>query len=512
MRNKLLLLLVLFPSWVFGQLHNWSELQDIYMTHVSEFCTLLTRWSNGERTLDIQIYKLCSGSNCTAYDDVTAKKETTLKNYLLGIQRNYPKSFPMEISTPPTKEMTAYYEGEIGLGKRSLFIKMDDDVGYQVWPRSETTRMLAFKVNQKTPLGITTKYILYDFNLKKITGLISGDGSQASYLEGIELLTKSNDYRRAINKFLIAANNKRATYGKEANKIAAVLYTQLGEYDSAVTLAEKSGNKYFASFFKAERSMRQRRYQEAVSYFKECEQIERENNSRLGTAVVLNDSTTMSLENRLPYIHYCIGLSYLLAGNSNNALTYLKQSADEGFVKAAYCIYKYGLQTNKLNITREQAIGWLFYAAKHGLDLAQFEYGVYKEYVEKKRKEAIYWYYTALYYNGDQHPLAKACLGKLCVQMKSGLPVLGNSYLKRALSEKLYNPLDQEIVGFRLYLDHYKSRLSYLTNGQFWIKSESDVTSLITNGSNQNNYKEELHLMRRWYRDYQRDHPDVVLN
>ena len=92
MRSKLLLL-VLLPTFAYSQSYLTDGEQEKRIAHVSKFCSLLSRWSNGERTLDTQIYNLCSGSNCTAYDEVTTKKETTLRNYLLGIQKNYPQKF-----------------------------------------------------------------------------------------------------------------------------------------------------------------------------------------------------------------------------------------------------------------------------------------------------------------------------------------------------------------------------------------------------------------------------------
>lgn len=66
----------------------------------TKFCELLTRFSNGERTLNTQINALCSGADCSAFDDIKTNKEITLRNYLLAIQTKYPHKLSMAITTP----------------------------------------------------------------------------------------------------------------------------------------------------------------------------------------------------------------------------------------------------------------------------------------------------------------------------------------------------------------------------------------------------------------------------
>ena len=481
MRSKLLLL-VLLPTFVYSQSYLTDGEQEKRIAHVSKFCSLLSRWSNGERTLDTQIYNLCSGSNCTAYDEVTTKKETTLRNYLLGIQKNYPQKFSMEISKPSERDVVAYKDGYMGIKIKNDFLKLDETIGYEVDPWPESPKFLAYKVNQKTPLGTMTKYVLYDLNTNKITGYIAGEGTQASYLEAIYLLNKTGDYRSAINKFQTAASNKRATFGKSSNFYTAVLNASIGNYDSAIDIADKNGFSYYSSFFKGERLFMQRKYKEAIAFFKECEIIEKNSISN-NTYIENNDSVNLNIEDKRPYLHYCIGLAYLLDGNNNLGGRFLEQASEEGFLEAEYCIYKYCIQTSKLNVSFDQAIARLFKLARKGYNLAQFEYGVYKEYFEKKKQEAIYWYYEANK-NSIYHPLSKACLGKLCVKMKSGLPYLGYRYLSESLKESKYNQLNNVEIGFQLYLEGYKPRLNLLSNGQFWIKSKSDVQMLINQYSN----------------------------
>ena len=101
MKNKFLLLLALLPMMAQAQITKVTEEQKQQaLQHVTEFCNLLTQWGNGQRTLDTKIYALCSGNDCSAYDDVSTNKETTLRNYLLGIQKKYPKSLSIHLSQP----------------------------------------------------------------------------------------------------------------------------------------------------------------------------------------------------------------------------------------------------------------------------------------------------------------------------------------------------------------------------------------------------------------------------
>ena len=93
MKRFIILLLTIVPFTAHSQKVITPGVEEKALSCVGKFCSLLTRWSNGERTLDSQIYALCSGNDCSAYDDINTMKETTLRNYLLGIQKKYPKSF-----------------------------------------------------------------------------------------------------------------------------------------------------------------------------------------------------------------------------------------------------------------------------------------------------------------------------------------------------------------------------------------------------------------------------------
>ena len=240
----------------------------------------------------------------------------------------------------------------------------------------------------------------------------------------------------------------------------------------------------------------------------------------------------------LPYIHYCLGLSHLFKGNLKEGISYLTRSANEGFKESAYSLYKIKQQTSLINendMSSEDMIKWLKFAAMSGYYLAEFEYGVYKQYVEKKTNQSIYWYYETLN-SYPFHLLAMACLGKICLESKTGLPNLGWKYLDDIGSYLTYNEKDT----FQKYLKGYIDRLNRLTDGQFWIKSyddvmalkekyksyappelESDSISSVPDDYNPyenssigvekgNKASDDEYRLYQWYRKYKKDHPDLV--
>lgn len=564
MRSNLLFLLFFFNAVVcFGQRclgimpeeyngYMRPENQEQYLKIVSDFCSLLTRWCNGERTLDSRIYSLCSGKDISVYDDIISHKETTLRNFLLGIQRNYPKSFSIEISKPSISNMIAENHSELYVERNYSYEETDRSIGYKLMPWMGNHRFLIFEVVQKTSTGSSKKYIIYNYLKKQITGFISGEGTMISFYKAVKMLTQSKNYRNIVKQFLISSQNKRAALSRISYNYASILSAMIGDYTQAIELADRGNLNYLSNFFKAERSFNQKKYKEAISYLKTCEEISRlapqkvttndylvlDTTETSGDSYLLMDSD--NFEDKFPlktyddlyYLHYCIGLSYILDGNSDMGLSYLEKASNEGYYEAAYCIYKYGI-LKRINLPYDQVIKWLLLASKHGLELAQFEYGVYKEYVEKKKKEAIYWYYEAS--KPYSHPLALACLGRLCLKIKSGLPYLGYWYLDGITEHTVKDATNSLIIGFQKYLNGYKDRLNYLTNGHFWIKSKEDVNTILNQYSNyaieapsqgdsavaesivyefNENYKKkerESDLILHWYINFKKNYPDRVL-
>lgn len=78
----------------------------------TKFCDLLTRFSNGDRTLNSQINALCSGADCSAFDDIKTNKELTLRNYLLAIQTKFPDKLPTTVSVPTLADSKNRVGGE----------------------------------------------------------------------------------------------------------------------------------------------------------------------------------------------------------------------------------------------------------------------------------------------------------------------------------------------------------------------------------------------------------------
>lgn len=173
---------------------------------VTDFCSLLTQWSNGQRTLDSQIYALCSGNDCSAFDDVTTMNETTLRNYLLGIQKKYPIELSLQVSNPSLSSIV--YQPIINFSLNSETIG-NGYVNAQV--ESYSNAFLVYNVNHTIMGTKDLRKIIYDVKLSKITAYIKGDGTFVSILEGLTMFTRK-DYQSAISKFEYAKSNKRASY------------------------------------------------------------------------------------------------------------------------------------------------------------------------------------------------------------------------------------------------------------------------------------------------------------
>lgn len=81
-----MIILGMLPIFAVGQ-QPTSAQQQTALQCAKQFCDLLMRYSNGERTLNTQINALCSGADCSAFDDIKTNKEVTLRNYLMAIDR-----------------------------------------------------------------------------------------------------------------------------------------------------------------------------------------------------------------------------------------------------------------------------------------------------------------------------------------------------------------------------------------------------------------------------------------
>lgn len=108
---KYLFVLLLSSISMLSTAQTLTEMQkQEALQSATKFCNLLKRFCEGERTLDTQIYSLCSGRNISAYDEIRTNSEKTLSNYLLAIQAKYPGKLAIQISMPSFMNSEIHYD------------------------------------------------------------------------------------------------------------------------------------------------------------------------------------------------------------------------------------------------------------------------------------------------------------------------------------------------------------------------------------------------------------------
>ena len=150
---------------------------------------------------------------------------------------------------------------------------MAEDIGYDWGGSSNITKLVAFKVQQKTPQGVSERTIIYDRDTEKITAFLNSNGTLVNILDAIYDVENQKDYRGAIKKLQEAASNPRFSLKNKVNLSISIIYSQLRDYPSAIAYAEKSGSNYFTTFIKAEQAFMNKRYDDAIANFLKCEDL-----------------------------------------------------------------------------------------------------------------------------------------------------------------------------------------------------------------------------------------------
>lgn len=224
MKKIFIILLGILPLFVSAQTLDASQKQEA-LNIATQFCNLLTRFCYGERQLTTQINALCSGADCSAYDDIKTNKEVTLRNYLMAIQQKFPKKLATEISAPSLSDCQIYEEPVISLsldwGKASGS-DVSTTIVHSLNKDGIADYFVVFNVTQRySSLGKSTqKKVIYSVKNKKITALITSQGSYISFLNGTVAYSNKN-FAKAGQLFESAANNdsagrgslKKASYG-----------------------------------------------------------------------------------------------------------------------------------------------------------------------------------------------------------------------------------------------------------------------------------------------------------
>ena len=473
MKIKFLLLFALLPIMAHAQITQVTEEQKQQaLQHVSKFCNLLMQWSAGQRTLDTQIYALCSGKDCSAYDDVSANKETSLRNYLLGIQKKYPNSLTIQISKPSLSNCKLYYEPKLVYSDNIANVYGNSNpAGFvdiaELEAESYQNAYIVFNVSQTIPsIRETTKrLIVYDVNVKKITAYVTGQGTFTCYLEGLNLMIKK-EYKDAITMFDAAALNNRSSLKTKCYSFALMSCMYLLDFSNAFQYAKLIKDPFLVKYFEGLELYMNGKFSASYDLWMDC--------------IFLGESNS-KYSGFLESLYMMIGGIYALPEEMGHhhdirkSTSYFKKSAQLGNVQSAWILFDNYIRGNLDTllgdiISTNEIMDYLKRAAEKGHPAAILAEGQYEERTKKNYDEAKKWYAKGAN-AGD--PFCMACLGKLLINSKNPYQISqGRAWLKKAMESDKFDVTKKAFEG--------------IVDVNFWPKSKADIQSLI-DYSSQNN-------------------------
>lgn len=461
-KSNIIILLFLVPLFACAQITKVTEEQKQQaLKCATDFCTYLSQWANGNRTLDSKIYNLCSGSDCSAYDDVTTKSETTLRNYLMGIQKKYPGKLNLQLSQPTLANAQISYEPEISISERigSVFGNYDPASTTNVIDlnnEQNKNAYIAFKVEHSIPsLSVSnSRLLIYDVNSKKITAYVTGQGTFVSYIEGLNNMVEKK-YDVALQKFHTAMENSRASLKYQSSLLAMICSVYLGDLSRLSLYAKNLNDPVFEKFALVSDYIQNDRSNEAYEQLQEF------------LKMVESDS---KYEGFISFA--CAELAFLASSpqeqckyrNLEKSVMYFRKAVETGNVLAGYALY--AAYSNPINadmskyISYEDVFDILAWSAECGHTGSMILVGMlYEE--SNMLNEAIE-FFEAGANNGD--PISMAWLGKTYI--KKGDSTKGKEWLRKSLEG---NVLDQQLQAYSSYV-----------NDSFWPRNRSDIQALLS--------------------------------
>lgn len=463
MRHLLLLLLGCIPMLASAQTLTETQKQEALQC-ATKFCDLLTRFSNGERTLTSQINALCSGADCSAYDDIKTNKETTLRNYLMAIQQKYPKSLQMDIASPSLSNSRIYVEKEYEelyyWGKTENNDASVLSAVQELKVKKILNTYIVFDIVQSmTSLQKkASKKLIYDTNSHKITAFITNDGAFMNYLNA-NLTFSNKEYRKAMELYNLAAQNDRTAFKKKCYEQAMECAWLIADYDLAADYADKAGVFLGKAEFKTISYIESRQYDLAYPYVLEIER---------GIVNVQDKYAKANLYNLLGEYYAATPTNH----DGKKSLNYLKKADELGHMLSGYLIWWFGTYDDAIDLsslTKEEWLGYLMKSAQRGYPSSFFIAATIEEYEYKNMAAAVKWYEKSAKEAGN--PLGMACYGKYLLSM--GNMEQGKAWIKKSLEGRTLED----------YLDDYEKTIGVPA----WPEKRADIEVLL-NKYNTNSY------------------------
>lgn len=462
MRHLFLLLLSCIPMLSTAQTLTEAQKQEA-LQYATKFCNLLVRYSNGERTLDSQINALCSGSDCSAYDDIKTNSEVTLRNYLYAIQTKYPNKLSMTLSTPSFANSKIYIEPIVNIGTEWGSIGKSPLSTTEIASFSlagVNNAFIVFDVFQQYPsLGKSmNKKIVYDVKNKKITAFIHNNGVIISFFNGL-LAYIDNDYKTAMSYFDVAAQNGRSALKKKCNFLSLVCSIYLQDYKKSMYYAEQLKDQVYISminlFLHSQNGQIESAYSDAL-------QLE----ALVETRTDLNNMQKSGIYIMLAATYIAWEASHQ---DFSKALSFIRKADALGNKAANYLIFVnytiFGDNFVAIDIAYES----LRKSAESGYPPAYYHWGVMMEYVKENKAEALRWYEKAAQI-GNHVGMASA--GKILIER--GDKEEGVKLLKKSLEG---NMLEAQLEEYELSTGKLASWPQTRADVELLLKTYNNVSS-----------------------------------
>lgn len=454
MKRLIIMLLSFIPIFTTAQTLSEAQRQEALQC-ATKFCNLLERFCNGERTLNSQINALCSGADCSAYDDVKANKEITLRNYLYAIQAKFPNKLATSISAPSLSASKTYIEPVMSLNYEWGNVGNSDLSTAEIASlslASVSNVFVVFDVTQKYPSlnNSINKKIVYDVKNKKITAFITNNGAFINFLNGV-LAFSNKQFKSAITYLKSAAQNDRSSLKKKSYGLAMLCAWYIQDFEQATYFAEQMGDQLYINAIKLILYSQNEQYEDTYQCALQLEALIKKR----------TDLNNMMKSNLYLMLGNCYVNPLFSHQDLNKGISYMEAAYNLGDTKAGYYIFVYFTHLGEDFVTTDIALEYLQKSAEGGFPPAFYQWGRMVEYGLKDKEEALVWYDKSA--KSGNH-IAMASAGKLLIE--KGEVAKGVEWLKKSLEGQA---LETELKD------------NELTTGGLapWPKTRADVESLL---------------------------------
>lgn len=273
----LLILLSLVPMLSTAQTLTEAQKQEALQA-ATKFCNLLERFSNGERTLNAQINALCSGADCSAFDDIKTNKEATMRNYLMAIQLKYPGKLAMAVSKPSFSNSQIYCDYDFSVSTNYNSFGGQGQHFMTDIPIIEKDNLLnvivIFDITQKMPSLNKTlaKKLIYSTKSHKITAFICDDSPILSYSKGLDAVAQGR-YSQAVLLFEDAIKKGGVKFTMKKDCYLGAYFASVFniDFNNALKYATLYGDIGFILNCKGQIALQNNNIDEAYNCYKQLE-------------------------------------------------------------------------------------------------------------------------------------------------------------------------------------------------------------------------------------------------